>query len=62
MSIDDHLGSQELMSRLQYISWINDGVLAWTIQAAGMGPDPIAEISARPVPQEPMVRMTLVLL
>ncbi|KAI0735053.1 glycoside hydrolase family 16 protein [Earliella scabrosa] len=37
-----------------YISWINDGVLAWTIQAAGMGPDPIAEISARPVPQEPM--------
>ena len=45
----------ELMLCLQYITWINDGVVAWTIQAAGMGPDPIAQISARPVPQEPLV-------
>ena len=49
------LTASELMLYLQYITWINDGVVAWTIQAAGMGPDPIAQISARPVPQEPLV-------
>ncbi|RPD55804.1 glycoside hydrolase family 16 protein [Lentinus tigrinus ALCF2SS1-7] len=37
-----------------YISWITDGQLAWTLHQAGMGPDPISEISDRPVPQEPM--------
>lgn len=38
-----------------YISWINDGKLSWTVRAAGLGADPKVEISARPVPQEPMV-------
>ncbi|KAI0724623.1 glycoside hydrolase family 16 protein [Cerioporus squamosus] len=37
-----------------YISWITDGQLAWTIRQPGMGPDNAAEISDRPVPQEPM--------
>lgn len=37
-----------------YISWVNDGKLAWTVKAAGLGPDTRAEISARPVPQEPL--------
>ncbi|KAK0226391.1 glycoside hydrolase family 16 protein [Armillaria fumosa] len=40
-----------------YISWVNDGKLAWTINAAGMKADPATEISARPVPQEPMYIM-----
>jgi hypothetical protein len=39
-----------------YITWINNGIPAWTIMSAGMGPDTQTEISARPVPQEPMVR------
>jgi len=39
-----------------YITWINDDKPSWTISAAGMGPDPLTEIGARPVPQEPMVR------
>ncbi|RDX55786.1 glycoside hydrolase family 16 protein [Lentinus brumalis] len=37
-----------------YISWITDGQLAWTIRQPGMGPDTVAEISDRPVPQEPL--------
>ncbi|KAI0778299.1 glycoside hydrolase family 16 protein [Trametes elegans] len=37
-----------------YMSWIANGQLAWTIKQPGMGPDPIVEISDRPVPQEPM--------
>lgn len=37
-----------------YISWISSNQLAWTLQAAGMGADSIVEISARPIPQEPM--------
>ncbi|KAI0801193.1 glycoside hydrolase family 16 protein [Fomes fomentarius] len=37
-----------------YIGWINDGKLAWHMTQAGMGPDPISEISDRPVPQEPL--------
>ncbi|SJL02140.1 related to KRE6-glucan synthase subunit [Armillaria ostoyae] len=40
-----------------YISWINDGKLAWTINAAGVGADTATEISARPIPQEPMYIM-----
>lgn len=38
-----------------FVTWINDDRLAWTLRAAGVGADPIAQISARPVPQEPMV-------
>ncbi|KAJ7864983.1 glycoside hydrolase family 16 protein [Mycena olivaceomarginata] len=37
-----------------YISWITDDKLAWTIKSAGMAADTQTEISARPVPQEPM--------
>ncbi|KAI0744939.1 glycoside hydrolase family 16 protein [Earliella scabrosa] len=37
-----------------YLAWITDGKLAWTMTQAGVGPDPISNISARPVPQEPM--------
>jgi len=40
-----------------YITWINDGKQAWLLHAPGMGPDSATEISARPVPQEPMVRL-----
>ncbi|KAF5368856.1 hypothetical protein D9758_002859 [Tetrapyrgos nigripes] len=37
-----------------FISWINDDTLAWTIKASGMAADDRVEISARPIPQEPM--------
>ena len=40
---------------LQYISWISDGKLAWTLQQAGFAADSRVEIGPRPVPQEPMV-------
>ncbi|KAJ7103721.1 glycoside hydrolase family 16 protein [Mycena epipterygia] len=38
----------------EYISWISDNQLAWTIKAAGLGADNETQIGARPVPQEPM--------
>ncbi|KZP22000.1 glycoside hydrolase family 16 protein [Athelia psychrophila] len=37
-----------------YISWIANDAIAWTINAAGVGADAATEISARPIPQEPM--------
>lgn len=37
-----------------YITWVNDGKVAWTLNAAGVGADSDTEISARPVPKEPM--------
>ncbi|KAK0484903.1 glycoside hydrolase family 16 protein [Armillaria novae-zelandiae] len=37
-----------------YITWVNDGKVAWTLNAAGVGADSDTEISARPVPREPM--------
>jgi beta-glucanase (GH16 family) len=37
-----------------YITWIADGKKAWTMRGAGMAADSRVEISARPVPQEPM--------
>jgi beta-glucan synthesis-associated protein KRE6 len=37
-----------------YISWVTDDKLAWTLLVDGMGADPAVEISARPIPQEPM--------
>ncbi|KAK0467011.1 glycoside hydrolase family 16 protein [Desarmillaria tabescens] len=40
-----------------YITWINNGKVAWTINAAGVGADTGTEISARPVPQEPIYIM-----
>ncbi|KAK0501521.1 glycoside hydrolase family 16 protein [Armillaria luteobubalina] len=38
-----------------YITWINNGKVAWTINAAGAGADTATEISARPVPEEPLI-------
>ena len=40
----------------QYITWVSDNKVAWTLNSPGLGPDPSVAISARPVPQEPMVR------
>lgn len=41
-----------------YITWINDDKLAWTVHAAGVGADPIAQIQERVIPTEPMVWCT----
>ncbi|KAH9837168.1 beta-glucan synthesis-associated [Rhodofomes roseus] len=41
-----------------YISWINNNQVAWTLQAGGVGADSVTEISARPIPQEPMYLIT----
>ncbi|KAF8798720.1 glycoside hydrolase family 16 protein [Phlegmacium glaucopus] len=38
----------------EYITWISSNQIAWTLKAAGLGPDPSVQISARPVAQEPM--------
>lgn len=43
---------------LQYITWISDNKVAWTLNVAGMAADPAVQISGRPVPQEPMVCLT----
>ncbi|KAJ7487429.1 beta-glucan synthesis-associated protein [Mycena galericulata] len=37
-----------------YISWISGNQLSWTLNEAGMAADTAVEISARPVPQEPL--------
>ncbi|KAJ7287524.1 glycoside hydrolase family 16 protein [Mycena rebaudengoi] len=37
-----------------YITWVSSGKAAWTIKAGGVGADAAVQISARPVPQEPM--------
>ncbi|TFK56944.1 beta-glucan synthesis-associated protein [Heliocybe sulcata] len=37
-----------------YISWIADDRLAWQLNQAGFAADSRVEISARPIPQEPM--------
>ncbi|KAJ6586931.1 beta-glucan synthesis-associated [Mycena vulgaris] len=37
-----------------YITWISNNRVSWTIKSAGVAADPAVEISARPVPQEPM--------
>ncbi|KAI0375069.1 glycoside hydrolase family 16 protein [Pilatotrama ljubarskyi] len=37
-----------------YIAWIANNQLAWVLHQEGMAADPRVEISARPVPQEPM--------
>jgi len=37
-----------------YITWVNDGKPAWTARGAGFTADPRVEISARPIPMEPM--------
>jgi len=37
-----------------YISWITNSKVAWTLDASGVGADDLTQISARPIPQEPM--------
>jgi len=37
-----------------YITWISSGVISWGLKVAGLGADSSVNISARPVPQEPM--------
>ncbi|KAF9226685.1 glycoside hydrolase family 16 protein [Gyrodon lividus] len=38
----------------EYVTWISNNQVAWTLNVAGLGADSAAQISARPVPQEPM--------
>lgn len=38
-----------------YITWINDGKKAWRMGAGGVGPNPLTQVAARPIPKEPMV-------
>ena len=52
--------SAELSVLKQYISWISDNKLAWTVKAGGLAADTAVEISARPISQEPMVRVFFV--
>ncbi|PWN93590.1 SKN1-domain-containing protein [Acaromyces ingoldii] len=37
-----------------YIEWVSDGQPSWRLNKAALVADPISQISARPVPQEPM--------
>ncbi|KAF9462095.1 beta-glucan synthesis-associated protein-domain-containing protein [Collybia nuda] len=37
-----------------YVTWISQGQADWTLLSSGVAADPIAQISARPIPQEPM--------
>lgn len=45
-----------------YISWINDGEYVWRVGAGGVGANELSQISARPVPKEPMVSIVVSLL
>lgn len=42
----------------QYISWITNDVVGWTLDAGALVADSVTEISDRPIPQEPMVRIS----
>jgi beta-glucanase (GH16 family) len=37
-----------------FVTWINQNRQAWTFQPGGIGADPLTQISARPIPREPM--------
>ena len=39
-----------------FVTWNVGGVPTWTLNAAGLAPDPLTEISQRLIPVEPMVR------
>lgn len=45
-----------------YISWINDGEYVWRVGAGGVAANQLSQISARPVPKEPMVSIVVILL
>ncbi|KII94974.1 glycoside hydrolase family 16 protein, partial [Plicaturopsis crispa FD-325 SS-3] len=38
----------------EYVTWVASNTVSWTLKVAGLAADPKVEISARPVPQEPM--------
>ncbi|KAG1828322.1 glycoside hydrolase family 16 protein [Suillus variegatus] len=42
----------------QYISWITNDVVGWTLDAGALVADSVTEISDRPIPQEPMYLIT----
>ncbi|KAJ7445868.1 beta-glucan synthesis-associated [Mycena latifolia] len=37
-----------------YITWITNNQVTWTLNAAGVGADPLTEIAARPITDEPL--------
>jgi len=37
-----------------YVWWVNDGKPAWWLKGSAMAADPIADVSQRPIPYEPM--------
>ncbi|KAI0353021.1 beta-glucan synthesis-associated [Trametes cingulata] len=37
-----------------YITWVSNNKISWTLLGPGLGPDPLVQISERPVPPEPM--------
>jgi len=37
-----------------YITWVNNGVPSWSMGASAVGANSVTNISARPIPQEPM--------
>ena len=39
---------------VQYITWLSDGAISWTVNGAGLAADDRVNLSARPVPMEPM--------
>jgi len=41
----------------QYITWVSSNQPSWTVFSNAVGADPTVEISARPISQEPMVRI-----
>lgn len=48
-------GHPRLTEFRQYITWVSNNQLSWTVFSSAMGADPTVETSARPIPQEPMV-------
>ncbi|KAF7296009.1 GH16 domain-containing protein [Mycena kentingensis (nom. inval.)] len=37
-----------------YITWISDNKVSWTVRGTAVGADPLSEISARPITEEPL--------
>jgi hypothetical protein len=48
-------GHPRLTEFRQYITWVSNNQPSWTLLSSAVGADPTVEISARPIPQEPMV-------
>lgn len=41
-----------------YINWIVNDTVSWGLKAGGLAADSATEIGARPIPDEPMVRLS----